>query len=196
GLLRAAPVRFSALLGDRIVERLHPASGLFQLCSECFEGGAVVPLERHEPFQYFGREGRAGIDRRLFDETLQWISNLLSRFDSGGNCIITDGGKDGAHRAGSSMRGARRTSRSLKSMPRGGRAMRTRRPSRFQRQPHSCAAASPASSPSARTMTSRTSAGRTRGPKARHQEPGPTRWPEAFIAPAHSPHPASPSRTV
>src|SRR5262245_38309776 len=53
------------------------------------------------------------------------------------------------------------SSRSLKSAPRGGRAMRTRRPSRIQRSAASRAAASPASSPSANTITSCTSFGRS-----------------------------------
>ena len=78
------------------------------------------------------------------------------------------------HRAPSSMRGARPSSMSLKSMPCGGRAMRTRRPSRFQRQAQSRAAASPGSSPSASTITSRTSRGRSRArrPGGRKRRPG------------------------
>ena len=73
----------------------------------------------------------------------------------------------GVHRAPSWRRGARPFSRSLKSMPCGGRAMRTRRPSRFQRRAQSRAAASPGSSPSASTITSRTSRGRSSDAKAR-----------------------------
>ena len=55
------------------------------------------------------------------------------------------------------MWGARPTSRSLKSIPCGGRAIRTRRPSRTQRRAASVAAASPASSASARRTMSRSS---------------------------------------
>src|SRR6516225_6617260 len=65
------------------------------------------------------------------------------------------------HHTPCSMRGARPISMSLKSIPRGGRAIRTCRPSRFQRHPQSRAAASPASSPSASTITSRTAVGRS-----------------------------------
>ena len=73
----------------------------------------------------------------------------------------------GVHRAPSVKKGVRALSRSLKSMPCGGRAIRTRRPSRFQRRAHSCAAASPGSSPSASTITSRMSRGRSSDAKAR-----------------------------
>jgi hypothetical protein len=40
GLRRAAPAYFSAFLGDRLIERRHPTSGLLQLRPERFEGGA------------------------------------------------------------------------------------------------------------------------------------------------------------
>ena len=60
-------------------------------------------------------------------------------------------------------------------MPCGGRAIRTRRPSRFQRRAQSCAAASPGSSPSASTITSRTSRGRSSDAKARGRKRRPGR---------------------
>ena len=86
------------------------------------------------------------------------------------------------HCAPSSMRGARPTSMSLKSIPCGGRAMRTRRPSRFQRQAQSRAAASPGSSPSASTITSRTSSGRSRARSPEVESAAQAGWPVACMA--------------
>ena len=53
--------------------------------------------------------------------------------------------------------------------------MRTRRPSRFQRQAQSRAAASPAASPSASTITSRTSSGRSSALQSRCRQRSPGR---------------------
>src|SRR5262249_11943683 len=65
-----------------------------------------------------------------------------------------------AHMTRSFVPGARPISTSLKSIPCGGRAMRTLRPSHRQRMAQTCAAASPALSPSASTITSRTQFGK------------------------------------
>ena len=64
---------------------------------------------------------------------------------------------------------------SLKSIPLGGRAMRTCRPSRLHLYAQSCAAASPGSSPSASTITSRTSRCRFEGAQPGGREGSP-RW--------------------
>ena len=174
GLRRAAPARVAVLLGDGLVERRHPAAGFLQLRPQRLERGAVVLLQRREPLQRLGRERRAGIGGGPLDQPVQRIADVLGRIDGGGDQVLGFDGRVAAHRAPSSMRGARPISRSLKSIPCGGRAMRTRRPSRFQRHAQSRAAASPGSSPSASTITSRTSFGQIEGaqPGGRERRPG------------------------
>ena len=65
------------------------------------------------------------------------------------------------HPMASPMSGTRPIRRSSKSSPCGGRAILTRRRSRFHLRAHSKAAASPGSSPSARTVTVRMPSGRS-----------------------------------
>ena len=168
------PPVVAVFLGDGLVERRHPAAGLLQLRPQRLERGAVVLLQRREPLQHFRREGRAGIGRGLLDQPVQRIADVLGRVDGGGDQVLGFVRIVVVHCAPSSMRGARPISMSLKSIPCGGRAMRTRRPSRFQRQAQSRAAASPGSSPSASTITSRTSSRQIEGaqPGGRKRRPG------------------------
>jgi hypothetical protein len=53
------------------------------LRSQRLESGPVFLLQRREPFQHLGHEGRAGIGRGPFDEALQGIADFLGLFDGG-----------------------------------------------------------------------------------------------------------------
>ena len=77
---------------------------------------------------------------------------------------------------------SRPTSMSLKSIPWGGRAIRTRRPSCCHRNAQFRAAASPGPSPSARTITSRTSFGRSSARSPDVESAAYAGWPVAFMA--------------
>ena len=88
GLRRAAPARFAALLGDGLVERRHPAAGLLQLRAQRLEGGAIVLLQRREPFQHFRREGGAGIGGGPLDQAVQRIADFLGGVDGGADRIV------------------------------------------------------------------------------------------------------------
>src|SRR5439155_11868776 len=99
GLRRAASARLSALLGHRLVERRHPASGLLQLRPQRLERGTVVPPERCEPFQYLRRERGAGIGGGPLDEIVERVANLLGRVNGSADGVATVGNIGRAHRA-------------------------------------------------------------------------------------------------
>ena len=70
GLLRSAPARVAAFLGDGFIERRHPAPGLFQLRAQRLERGTALLLQRREPFQRLGHERRAGIGGRPLGQSV------------------------------------------------------------------------------------------------------------------------------
>ena len=88
GLRRPAPARIAAFLGDGVVERRHPASGLLQLRPQRLEGGAVVRLERRERFQRFRHERRAGIGRRPLGQSGERIGHFLGGVDGVGDQLV------------------------------------------------------------------------------------------------------------
>ena len=73
--------RVAAFLGDGLVERRHAAPGLLQLRAQRLEGGAIFLLQRREPLQHLGREGRARIGCGLLDQSFQRIGDVLGRVD-------------------------------------------------------------------------------------------------------------------
>src|SRR5262249_31969394 len=74
---------FVACLGERLVERGHPATCRLQLCPQRLERGEIVLLERRKRRQYLWRERRAGVDLGLLDQPLQRIADLLGAVDGG-----------------------------------------------------------------------------------------------------------------
>src|SRR5262245_59567767 len=139
------PALVIAILGEDCVERCYPAASLPESGAYRFEGGSVLLLARRKRCNHLRRKHRTRIVDTPLDQAIERIGERLGVVDGVGRVVslVSLG-----HHARSSM--------SLKSIPRGGRAMRTRRPSHVQRRAHLLAAASPGSSPSARMITSRT----------------------------------------
>src|ERR1700677_633669 len=196
GLRRAAPAYVATFLGNRLVEGGDPAACFLQLRAQQLESGAVLLSQARESLKDFRGECGTRVGGALFGQTIQWIGNVLGCTNCAGDRVrarigvdLLDDGRRAildfgflAHCARSSVRGARPTSMSLKSSPCGGRAMRTPGPSRLQPRAQSRAAASPASSPSARTITSCTSFGSSRERRPDVESAAQTGCPVACIA--------------
>jgi hypothetical protein len=129
GLGRPAPADIADFFHDRLVKRADAHSGLLQPGTQRFEAGSVLPFQDRQASEDLGRERRGGVRRCILNKAVERITDLLRTFDRGRNDILGLG----CHTAPSSSLGARPKSRSLKSNPCGGRAMRTRRLCRFQR---------------------------------------------------------------
>src|SRR5262249_29936789 len=181
-LPRSAPTRVAAFLGDGLVERRHAAPDLLQFRAQHLEGSAILLLHCREALQHFRHKGSTGIGCRLLDQPIKWIANLLGRIDGLSDEVLGFVLIVVVHFALSSVRRAQPSSMSLKSRPCGGRAMRTRRPWRFLRKAQSRAAASPASSPSAKTITLRTCFGRSRARSPEVESAAQAGWPVASMA--------------
>ena len=76
-----------------------------------------------------GANGAPGSVAVPSNQSIERITNVLGRINGVGDQVFGFEGMVRAHQAFSPMEGARALSRSLKSIPCGGRAMRTRRPS-------------------------------------------------------------------
>src|SRR6478736_2298570 len=111
--------------------------------------GSTSVIERRSVCKYVAhrRDGPIGVavvDQQpglLIVRLCNRIGDFLRRADGGGDRIVHIERIVAAHCASSWLKGGRLISRSLKSNPDGGRAMRARRPSYFQRQAQSRAAA-------------------------------------------------------
>src|SRR5215472_18984260 len=110
-------------------------------------------LQGREPLHHLRYECRAAIGCGFLDQAFQRVADVLGRVDHSEDSVLEFVFLIAIHRA-PSLASTRLINMSLKSIPTGGRAIRTRRPSRRHRNPHSRAAASPDWSPSASTITS------------------------------------------
>ena len=131
----------AGFLGDGLIKRRNPAVCLLELCPERLEGCAVFLLQGRQSLKHFGVEGGAGVFGGSLDQPVQRISDYLCCVDSvedGVQVFVPD---LVGHRAPPSPPCAPPSSMSLKSMPRGGRAIRTCRPSCTHRRAQSRAAA-------------------------------------------------------
>src|SRR5579875_1110793 len=63
----------AALLSNGIVQRRHPAAGLFQLKAQRLERGEVFTLQRGETVQNIAREWCARIVRGFLDQAIQRV---------------------------------------------------------------------------------------------------------------------------
>ena len=63
GLLRTAAASFPVLFGDSFVDGSDAATRAFELRPQPLESGAIIFLERRNPFQDLRRECNAGIIR-------------------------------------------------------------------------------------------------------------------------------------
>src|SRR5262249_53025901 len=119
GLFPSAPAlaHISTFLGDRLIERRHPAN-LLQLSTKRLKRGAVVPPERREPLLNLWRERGARIGGAFLDKSFERIGNILRRADGLDDWVYGLVDCDVVvHCAPSLIRGARPNNMSLKSIP-------------------------------------------------------------------------------
>src|SRR6266566_4085337 len=153
GMTRLSPGSTAVQFRDLLVEAADEDSCLLQLGPKLLELGGLFLVQVRETGEYLGLKRRAGVGLCFFDQFFERIGDHFGLLDHFGDLLL------GVSHLPPS--GLTPISMALKSAPAGGRAIRTSRPSRLHRSAAVLAAVSPASSPSARMMTSWITGGRS-----------------------------------